>query len=143
MKLGKPFVILGLLAVLGSALLLPATTYAKSASHSNDSRQTTKTVERMPLDSGYTYFFSAGWAGFGVCLSHDALQGLLGLSEGAGFGYVFIKAIKGGAPWPAAVTAAAGYAFLRWWLNQFDRGRGVCLYWPAWIPSATPIPSSQ
>ena len=140
MGLKRVVLLAALLCVFGGGLLL-----TPNIAHAQTASQATSTVAHQSTQAyshGYNYFFNAGWWGWGLCISHETLQSLDWGGQGAGIGYAALRLKWGGIPPHTADIAAVSFAAIMWTLNSFDRGNGVCVGWPYYLPTM-PIPWSQ
>jgi hypothetical protein len=122
--------ILAILCVLGVGLVAPATAHAQVHTQHISQQQL------VANDSGGTYFFDAGWWGWGLCLSHNTLQGIYDWSTVR----LVVSATSSGrvANWRLQLARVMLWLYLGS-LKEQDQGRGMCIAWPYYIPSTVPI----
>jgi|SRR5450755_1645621 hypothetical protein len=137
MGLKRIALLAAMLFILGSSLL-----QTPGIAHAQTTSQATTTVAHQANSHGYNYFFNAGWWGWGLCVSHETLQNLEWGGSGAGIGYAALRLKWGGINPTLAAAEAVTFGAVLWTLNSFDRGNGVCVGWPYYLPTM-PIPWSQ
>jgi hypothetical protein len=133
MSAWRRYLLIGLmLGVVGVAVMVPS-----GAVHVQG--QLSQKVSVATFDSN-TYFFDAGFWGWGVCLSHNDLLSLGG--TGAFQGAIVALATGKVAGWPLALAAAAAGDEV-WFIQWKDQGNGVCMAWPWYMPSPFPFTWSR
>jgi hypothetical protein len=132
--------IIAVVCVLAAKLLI----FSGTAHAQEQTKQQVSTSRSAKIadGGGYNYFFNAGWWGWGLCISHDTLQGLERGGTGTGIVYALIHLKWGGINPTVAIAASITFGAIFWTLDSLDRGNGVCVGWPYYLP-AIPIPWAQ
>ncbi len=127
-----PLMLVGLaLATLFTAFAVPTMAHAQA----NDISASQQGAQAA-FDSD-TYAFNAEFWGWGVCVAHADLQKLSNFHSIEG---MLLSVIRFSITHSQLSAAAFGLSLDLYVLkNYVDRGRGVCMAWPYYFPSPTPI----